>query len=149
MAEPADLSLDVEVAAPAQAVWDAVVDWDRQGDWMLGTRVRGTVQSGVGVGGGVEAFTGVGRVGFFDTMVITGWEPPRRCEVEHTGRVVRGTGVFEVLDLRDRSRFVWTERLQLPLGWAGRLGWPLVRPAMVAGVRLSLKRLARQVETGP
>jgi uncharacterized protein YndB with AHSA1/START domain len=149
MAEPADLSLDVEVAAPAQAVWDAVVDWDRQGDWMLGTRVRGTVQSGVGVGGGVEAFTGVGRVGFFDTMVITGWEPPRRCEVEHTGRVVRGTGVFEVLDLRDRSRFVWTERLQLPLGWAGRLGWPLVRPAMVAGVRLSLERLARQVETGP
>jgi hypothetical protein len=76
-------------------------------------------------------------------MLITGWDPPRRVDVRHTGRVVRGTGSFEI---RPRGTsactFVWSERLDLPLGLLGRLGWPLVRPVMVAGVRLSLRRFA-------
>ena len=37
---------------------------------------------------------------------------------------------------------MWSEQLDLPLGALGRLGWPLVRPAFVAGVRMSLKRFA-------
>jgi hypothetical protein len=39
--------------------------------------------------------------------------------------------------------FHWAELLDLPLGAAGRLGWPAVRPAFVGGVRLSLRRFAR------
>ena len=140
----AHVSLAVDVAAPAQQTWDAAVDWDRQGEWMLGTRVSG----GHGVGARVEAFTGLGRLGFLDTMTITAWVPPYRCEVLHTGRVVRGTGVFEVVDLGDgRSRFVWSEVLDLPLGLLGRLGWPLVRPLFLAGVRRSLARFARWAPT--
>src|SRR4051794_12601106 len=111
-----ELTLEVPVAAPEQAVWDAVVDWDHQGEWMVGTRVRGTVQGGVGVGGGLEAFTGVGGVGFLDTMIITAGDPPHRCEVLHTGKLIRGTGIFEVRADADRSTFVWTEHLELPLG---------------------------------
>ncbi len=143
----ATLVLTIRVEAPAEATWAAAVDWDRQGEWMLGTRVRGTAQDGVGVGGGIEAFTGVGPLGFLDTMVITAWDPPRRCDVRHTGRVVRGTGEF-VVERRGpaASVFVWREDLELPLGPLGRLGWPLVRPAFAAGVRWSLKRFARQVE---
>jgi carbon monoxide dehydrogenase subunit G len=143
---PVELTLDVPVDAPEQAVWDAVVDWDHQGEWMLGTRVRGTVQGGAGVGGGLEAFTGVGRVGFLDTMVITAWDPPHRCEVLHTGKLVRGTGIFEVRAEGDRSRFVWTERLELPLGRLGQLAWRAVRPAAAAGIKRSLEKLARQIE---
>jgi hypothetical protein len=143
----AEITVDVIVDADQQAVWDAVTDWPRQSEWMLGTSVRATVADGIGVGGGIEAFTGVGRVGFLDTMVITEWDPPRRCVVEHTGRVVRGLGVFEVLALPDgRSRFVWSEVLDLPLGVLGRLGWPLVRPGFAWGVRRSLEVLAREVE---
>lgn len=142
----AEIELSVEVAAPVERTWDALTDWDRQGEWMLGTTVRGTALSGVGVGGGIEAFTGVGRLGFLDTMEITAWDPPYRCEVLHTGRFVRGTGAFEVVDLgQGRSAFVWRESLDLPLGAVGRLGWPLVRPAFVAGVRRSLARFARWV----
>lgn len=146
--EPVELTLPVAVDAPQRAVWDAVVDWDHQSDWMLGTRVRGTVQGGVGVGGGLEAFTGVGRLGFLDTMVITAWDPPNRCEVEHTGKLVRGTGIFEVLPEGDGSRFVWTERLELPLGRVGRLGWSVVRPAAAIGIKRSLEKLGRQIEAG-
>jgi len=64
--------------------------------------------------------------------------------------VVRGDGVFEVVELPDgRSRFVWSEVLDLPLGRLGRLGWPLVKPAMVAGVRYSLRRLAADLAASP
>ena len=84
------------------------------------------------------------RVGVLDTMLITAWDFPRRVDVRHTGRVVRGTGTFEV---RPRagggSTFVWTEGLDLQLGALGRAGWPLVRPVMAAGVRFSLRRFAR------
>jgi uncharacterized protein YndB with AHSA1/START domain len=139
---------EVDVDAPVEQVWAAAVDWDRQGEWVLGTRVRGTAQQGQGVGGGIEAFTGVGRVGFLDTMEITEWAPPHRCGVLHTGRVVRGTGLFEVVDLGDgRSRFVWSEDLELPLGAVGRAGWPVVRPLFTAGLRRSLARFAAWVPT--
>ena len=138
----------VEVAAPVEHTWRAAVDWDSQGEWMLGTAVRGTAQGGVGVGGGLEAFTGIGRIGFLDTMEITAWDPPYRCEVLHTGRVVRGTGVFSVEERPGgRSCFVWEESLELPLGLLGRLGWPLVRPVFAAGLKHSLKRFARSVES--
>ena len=146
----AELTESVVVAAPPQAVWDRLVDWDAQGEWMLLTRVRGTEQHGQGVGAGIEGWTGLGPLVVHDTMTIRVWEPPVRCVVRHTGRFVRGSGAFEITDLGDgRSRFTWSEWLDLPLGLLGRLGWPLVRPVMRAGVGFSLRRFARAVESGP
>ncbi len=137
----------VEVNATPQQVWDALTDWDRQGEWMLLTRVRGTAQDGQGVGGGIEGRTGLGRLSVLDSMTITVWEPPVRCVVRHTGRVVRGGGAFEVVDLGGgRSRFVWSEFLDLPLGWLGRIGFRFARPLFDAGLRWSLRRFARYVE---
>ncbi len=82
-------------------------------------------------------------------MTITAWDPPRACHVLHTGRLVRGTGVFAVEPRADGlATFVWREDLELPLGALGRLGWPLVRPFFAYGVQLSLRRFARWVETG-
>ena len=145
----ATLVLTVDVDAPVEQTWAGATDWAGQGQWMLGTRVWPTAQGGQGVGGGIEAFTGVGPLGVLDRMQITLWEPPYRCHVLHVGRVVRGPGAFEV-ESRDggRSRFVWREDLDLPLGLLGRLGWPLVRPVFAYGVQLSLKRFARWVEAG-
>ena len=138
------LALSVDVDASAEATWNAAVDWARQGEWMLGTRVIPTYAEGRGVGGRIEAFTGVGPLGFVDPMEITLWQPPRACHVVHTGRVVRGTGRFEVEPRGDgRSRFHWREDLDLPLGVVGRMGWVLVRPLFAYGVRLSLRRFAR------
>ena len=145
----AEIVLHVDIDAPPERVWAALVAWDTQGEWMLLTRVRGTHHDGIGVGGGIEGFTGIGPVGVLDTMRITRWDPPRRVDVLHTGRVVKGTGGFEVVDLgTGRSRFVWSEILDLPLGVLGRLGFPLVRPLFAWGVRRSLHRFARYVEHG-
>ena len=145
----ATLILRVDVDASVEQTWAGATDWANQGQWMLGTDVRPTTQGGQGVGGGIEAFTGVGKVGFLDTMEITRWEPPYRCHVLHTGKLVRGTGVFEVEPRGEgRSTFVWREDLELPLGAVGRAGWVLVRPAFAYGVKLSLDRFARWVAAG-
>jgi len=142
-----ELALRVDVAAPAETTWAALTDWTRQGEWMLGTSVRVTGGDGAAVGSELAAFTGVGPLGFTDTMRITRWEPPTCCEVLHTGAVVRGTGVFEVREVTDRtSEFSWVERLDLPLGALGRVGWPVVRPAFTWGVRRSLTKFARFAE---
>jgi hypothetical protein len=135
----------VVVDAPPEEVFAALVDWPTQGEWMLATRVWSEGPAD-GVGGRIAAFTGVGRLGFVDTMEIVEWQPPRLVRVQHTGRVVRGGGVFEVLSLpQGRSRFVWREELELPLGALGRAGFALVRPAFAAGVDHSLRRFAAAV----
>ncbi|WP_103380406.1 SRPBCC family protein [Pseudonocardia dioxanivorans] len=148
----AELVVELDVAAPAELVWDTVMDWPRQGEWILATRVEVTAGDGRSVGSRVRAATGVGPLAVVDTMVVTEWSEQRpggpfRCVVEHTGRVVRGDGVFEVVAVDPaRSRFRWVENLDLPLGALGRAGWPLVRPAMQAGVAHSMRRMARDCE---
>ncbi|MFC6092123.1 SRPBCC family protein [Saccharothrix lopnurensis] len=126
------LELRVHVDAPATRTWAALTDWDRQGEWMLGTRVRVTAGDGAGVGSELSAFTGLGPLGFTDTMRVTAWEPPLRCAVDHTGRLVRGTGEFLVRPLGARSELVWAEDVALPLTLA-----------FAPGVKLSLIRFAR------
>jgi len=114
-----EVEITSRVLVPAEPgeLWRLAMDWPRQGDWMLGTHVSG----GQGVGATVTARTGLGPVAFTDTMVITEWYPPHRCVVRHTGRVVRGTGVFEVAPVGTMSEFAWTERLRLPSRVPGRL----------------------------
>jgi carbon monoxide dehydrogenase subunit G len=129
----------IVLPVPPEQAWRAVVDWPRQDQWMLATRVRG----GHGAGAQVVARTGVGPLGFTDTMVITHWEPPRRCVVAHTGRVIRGTGVFEVVPAGAGSELRWTERVESPFAAAGRWGWRVVRPLAQRGMDLSLRRFAR------
>jgi carbon monoxide dehydrogenase subunit G len=136
-----EISSRIEVPAAPEKVWRAVVDWPGQRRWMLGTRVQG----GHGLGAEVTARTGAGPLAFTDTMVITDWDPPRRCVVRHTGRVVRGDGIFEVTPRGTGSEFRWTELLDLPFGDAGRLGWRLVRPLAQRGMDTSLRRFARLV----
>jgi uncharacterized protein YndB with AHSA1/START domain len=141
-AGPAQLRLEVDVDAPVERTWAAVTDWDRQSEWMLATRVRGTVNDGRGVGGRIRATTGVGPVGIVDSMEITRWEPPHGAYVRHLGRIVRGTAAFEVRERPGGSTFVWTEDLDLPFGALGRVGFRLVRPLFGYGLRLSLRRFA-------
>jgi uncharacterized protein YndB with AHSA1/START domain len=146
---PAQVRLEVDVDTPAERTWAAATDWDRQAEWMVGTKVRGTVNGGRGVGGGIRAATGVGPLALVDTMEITGWDPPHGAYLRHLGRIVRGTAAFEVRDRPGGSVFVWTEDLDLPLGALGRLGFRLLRPLFVYGLTVSLRRFAGWARTHP
>ncbi|WP_433801897.1 SRPBCC family protein [Actinomycetospora sp. CA-084318] len=142
-----DITVGVDIDAPADVVWKAVTDWEGQSEWMLGTGVRVTKGDGVGVGSELAATTGVGPLGVTDTMRIVGWDPPHRATVVHTGSVVRGSGTFTVIELGPgRSRFEWGERLDLPLGVLGAVGWPVVAPVFRLGLVYSLRKLAARCE---
>lgn len=141
------ITAGVTVSADPARVWELAVDWPRQRQWIWATRTDG----GHGPGATVTGWTGLGPVGFTDTMVITQWDPPRRCTVTHTGKVVRGYGVFEVLPRGDRSEFRWTERIALPLPLPpalARLAFAVIAPVARLGLGSSLLRFARLVEAG-
>ena len=145
----------IDIDAPPQVVWEHVVDWPRQGEWMPATRVRALGDAGgdaggsaSGVGARIEAWTGLGPIGLLDSMTVTAWDPPRRCEVLHTGRLLRGEGGFVVApNGPGRSRFEWWERFALPAGPLGALAWPAARPAVRAGLRYALHSLKRTAES--
>jgi uncharacterized protein YndB with AHSA1/START domain len=146
-----EISVSVDIDAPVETVWAEVMDWESQGEWMLGTRVRVTKGDGKTPGTEVAAFTGVGPVGVTDSILLVGWDPPHRATVRHTGRIIRGSGVFTVVertgpDGREGSTFTMAEQLDLPLGVLGALGWPLARPVFAWGLRASLDTLARRCE---
>jgi carbon monoxide dehydrogenase subunit G len=141
-----EVSATVVVRATPERVWQVAMDWSRQREWMPGTSVRG----GTGVGAEVVASTALGPVGFTDMMVITEWDPPRRCVVRHTGRVVRGSGVFEVLPRGEFSEFRWTELVEPPVpaalqSAAALVGRWTVVPLARLGLAYALRRLARLI----
>ena len=144
------LQREVDIAAPAEAVWDFVTDWPRQGDWIPATRVE-RVDAADGVGGRFRAWSGLGRVGFWDPMTITAWERTPdgggRCEELHLGRVVKGEGEFGVVALdAGRARFVWAELLVVPGGRVGAAGWRAARPVVERLIDRGLRQVRDQVE---
>lgn len=132
-------------------VWDRLVDWEGQSDWMFQTKVwsdlSGEHENGVGIK--IWALTGLfakkfpsAKLGLLDEMVVTKWQPPLFCEVDHVGRIIKGLGTFRLEPIEGGIRFHWFERIAAP--------WPLlllVRPGILAGVHISLRRLRRLVLT--
>ncbi len=147
------LRREVEVAVPAETLWDYVTDWPRQGEWIPQTRVERFVahDPAHAVGGRIRAWSGVGPLGFWDHMTITGWSTAPDgsgwCEVLHTGAVVKGEGEFAVEATGPASsRFVWKEMAVLPLGRVGGWGWLLVRPVVERLIDRGLSGLRDRVE---
>ena len=144
------LQREVDVEAPARAVWDYVTDWPRQAEWVPLTRVE-RVDAAADVGGRLRAWTGLGPLGFWDPMTITAWERSGdgggRCEVLHLGTVVKGEGEFVVLARgQQASRFVWAEVVDVPLGGVGAAGWRVAGPVVERGLDRGLRRMRRLVE---
>ena len=145
------MGCEVEVKAPIELVFERLTDWPSQGEWMLGTHIEmlsPPSSSKSRIGEKFRAFTGLGPLGFWDYMTVTRWEPPYKVDVVHTGKVVRGLGFMHLTAQHpDITKFEWSEEIELPLGVLGRLGWPLVRPFFLAGIRHSLRKFAKYVES--
>ena len=133
--------MSLVINAPIERVWAALADWESQGDWMLQTRVEVTSQIREGVGTSISAFTGIGKLGVMDHMVVTSWQPPHICDVLHTGKIIKGTGRFELVAIdTDTTRFDWSEEIVAP-----RALFLLIAPGLYAGVRISLTNLSRRL----
>lgn len=141
------LSISLTIPAPLDSVWKKIADWQSQGEWMLQTKVWVTSQEIEGVGTSIAAFTGplhriyprFGFLGLLDLMVVTKWQPPHRCDVEHVGKILKGSGTFQLTQMNaNATRFDWSETIQAP-----RVIFALIAPFFYVGVRISLARFAR------
>jgi len=143
------LAITLEISAPVEKVWEAIADWESQGKWMLQTRVWVTSAQREGVGTSISAFTGplhhfypkFKSLGLLDLMLVTTWEPPHRCDVEHVGKLLKGSGSFILTRTSsDKTRFDWSEIVVAP-----RPLFLLFAPFLYIGVRISLARFARSL----
>lgn len=144
------IAISTLINAPAEKVWSSIADWESQGAWMLQTKVIRTSEIAEGVGVKIEAFTGpfyrlfprFKFLGLLDLMEVTRWEPPHRCDVIHYGKILKGSGTFEVVALDgSHTTFHWSEEVIAPLPL-----FLLVKPFLWIGVKISLARFARLLE---
>ncbi|MFM6941328.1 MAG: SRPBCC family protein [Candidatus Planktophila sp.] len=144
------IAISTLINAPAEKVWSAIADWQSQGEWMLQTKVRLVSEQSEGVGVKIEAFTGpfyrlyprFKFLGLLDLMEVTAWQPPHRCDVIHYGKILKGSGTFEVIALDDsHTTFHWSEEVIAP--W---ILFAMVKPFLWLGVKISLARFARLQE---
>ena len=133
------IAISLKINAPIQKVWDSLVQWEKQGEWMLQTKVWVTSEITEGVGTSINAFTGIGPLGVLDSMTVTAWQPPHTCDVLHTGKIIKGTGRFHLREITsDTTIFDWSEEVIAP-----RVLFLVMLPALYIGVRISLSRFAR------
>lgn len=141
------LRISFAVDASCERVWEKIADWPSQGDWMLQTKVWVTSNQREGVGTSIAAFTGplhfiyprFKSFGLLDLMTVTHWQPPHRCDVEHVGKILKGSGSFLLTPLSEtKTQFDWSETVIAP-----RALFFLVAPFLYVGVRISLARFAR------
>jgi len=144
----------VNFSAPVsiEEVWKLLVDWPRQSEWMLQTKVWADQDSGNDLGPRIIAFTGpraqrfptsspargLRRFGLLDQMLITDWQPPTYCAVDHVGKILKGRGDFRLEIIDGGVRFHWFEVVDAP--------WPvllLLRPGILVGVHISLRRFRK------
>ena len=141
------LSISLKIPAAQEEVWKKIADWKSQGDWMLQTKVWVTSDQVEGVGTSIAAFTGPLRflyprfkfLGLLDLMVVTQWKPPHQCDVDHVGKILKGSGTFQLTRMSETAtRFDWSETIIAP-----KAVFLLVAPFLFIGVRISLARFAR------
>lgn len=146
----ARVAASLEVAAPVEDVFAAMIDLPSQDRWILATTLFGLESHAEvpEVGSQIAALTGLGGFGVLDTMTVTVFDPPHRWETSHTGHAIKGIGIFTVEPVPGGSRVTWAEELDLPLGVLGRLGFVAVRPVVRWALKASLRRLASGVLDG-
>lgn len=136
------------VFAPPGVVWDVLVDWERQPQWMVDARdvrVRGGRRRGTGVR--IECPTSLLGVTVRDVMEVTAWEPREVLEVRHVGRLISGTGRFELEPTAVGTRVTWREHVDPPLGRLGEaVAGRLVRPLVARRFRASMDNFKRLCE---
>ena len=145
------LELTIAIDAPLEKVWDELVDWESQGKWMLQTTVWTKNAGSTPADVEIFAFTGPLHflyprfkfLGLLDHMKITEWQPPHRCDVVHIGKVLKGTGTFQLTEKSPNSTiFYWSESVIAP-----QLLFAVIRPFFTVGVWISLRSLARLLKS--
>ncbi len=137
-----EFRITIKIKAPVNKVWNELVTWRNQGNWMALTKVEssdiGPDDSGIGTT--IKAFTGIGKFGVLDLMKVTDWQPPNFCRVDHYGKIIKGIGEFKLTEVGDETRFDWYEEIIAPKAILF-----IVKPFILFAVFLSLRKFAGSI----
>lgn len=143
------LEVEQEIFAPVSVVWATLTEWELQPSWMLDA-IDVEVLTAERQGVGVVIRCPTRLLGFVvdDVMRVTAWEPEQTLAVEHLGRIITGSGAFDLEPLPgDSTRVVWWEEIDPPLGAVGEWGAStLVLPLLRRLFSRSLERFAKLAE---
>ncbi|MDQ2782505.1 MAG: SRPBCC family protein [Actinomycetota bacterium] len=109
------VQIERTVPTPVDRVWATLTDFAAYGDWIPLTAMR-VDAAPKRVGWGFAGKTGLGPVGFLDSMLVTRWQPPAdgglgRFSVRKTGRVLRGWADVTVEPVASLTRVTWREEI--------------------------------------
>lgn len=138
-----------DIAAPRATVWSVLTEWERQPEWMLDAKaVHVLTPQREGEGVTLRCPTNLLGVTVQDVMRVTGWREPTYLEVTHLGRIITGSGAFDLVSLGpERTRVRWWEEVDPPLGAVGEWGaTTFVLPALRRIFARSLANLGRLAE---
>jgi carbon monoxide dehydrogenase subunit G len=142
---------EIVLPVPIEEAWTALMDWERQADWMLdadSVTVLSHEREGVGVRLAVRTRL-FGVAAFTEPMEVTGWDPPRRLEIKH-GSLVEGVGTWLLEPVAGGTRFTWREDIRLAVPVVGGLAATAYRPVMRTLMGRAMKALrAHLIATGP
>ena len=142
---PKKIRLEIEIAAPYDAVWRELSDLSSYAEWMTDAEtVNFTSDQTGGVGTEMRVLTKVGPLRTNDLMTVVEWEEGRLITVRHRGRVA-GEGRFEITGGGDSSVLVWTEDLRFPWWLGGPVGAALASPVLKLIWRKNLERFRDRV----
>jgi uncharacterized protein YndB with AHSA1/START domain len=137
--DPVRVEMEAVLSAPPARVWAALVDWERQPDWMRDAdrvRVLTPQRDGIGVRVAVETRL-LGVRAFTEELEVIGWERSERLAVRHVGPV-RGVGEWRLRPVPEGTNLTWIEdvALAIPIGGdlAARVYAPFLRRLMRGGL---------------
>lgn len=122
------LEVETVINTPRTHVWDVLTTWERQPEWMLDAKDV-IVMTPERTGDGVTLRCPTNLLGFTvqDIMRVTDWDPPKRLAVTHLGKIITGSGAFELSDTDEGGTHVlWWEEIDPPLGVIGEYGARIV-----------------------
>jgi len=145
------LEVETVINAPRQHVWDVLTTWERQPEWMLDAKDV-IVLTPQRTGAGVTLRCPTNLLGFTvnDVMRVTEWDEPKHLAVTHLGKIITGSGAFELTDpTADTTHVFWWEEIDPQLGVVGEYGARLlVLPIIRRIFTRSLKNFTALCETG-
>ncbi|MFL5756023.1 MAG: SRPBCC family protein [Chloroflexota bacterium] len=136
------------IDAPAERVWQELVDVEGQPRWMHDLKsVAIETPAPIGVGTRAVGTIRMFGLGTADPVVITAFDAPRRFAIEHDG-LFTGSGEFRLEPGVDGTTTIvrWDERLVAPILPA--LAAVVLEPVFRAIFQADLHRLRRLVESG-
>ena len=132
----------IVLPVPIEEAWTALMDWERQADWMLdadSVTVVSDEREGVGVRLAVRTRL-FGVAAFTEPMEVVGWDPPRRLDIRH-GSLVTGTGAWMLDPIEGGTRFTWQEDIRLSVPVFGEFAAAIYRPIMSMLMRRAMAGL--------